>query len=172
MSKSQEIFRKDLASDAFQAGCVRGRWGLFDDSNRPEQVSPIVWPNAVIWISAAPRQKSPDRYFFYFDLEGYPTAAPTSYCWNLATRDVLAESKWPRSRDAAELTFRQNWPGGGRRALYAPWDRVAQAGHGDWVNLIGQMWNPAKHTIADYLRHTHELLNAAHYAGTYEAANP
>ena len=171
MAKPQEIFERDLASDAFQAGCVRGRWGLLDDTNRLQGVPAIAWPNVVIWIAAAPRLKSPDRYYFYFDLEGYPTAAPTAYCWDTATRKVLSDPQWPRSRDAEELTFRQNWPGNGARALYAPWDRTAQAGH-DWGHLTGQMWNPEKHTIVDYLRLTHELLNADHYTGTYEAANP
>jgi hypothetical protein len=172
MSKAQEFFQKDITADAFQAGCVRGRWGLYDDSNRPDRAHPIVWPNTVIWIRAAPRPKSPDRYYFHFDLEDYPRAAPTSYCWDPVTRAVLAESKWPHSRDAAELTFRQNWPGGGRRALYAPWDRVAQEGHGDWSNLTGQIWHPERHTIVDYSRFTSDLLNAGHYTGTYEAANP
>jgi hypothetical protein len=171
MATPREIFERDLASGAFQAGCVRGRWGLFDDTPLPEGTPPITWPNVVIWISAAQRQKSPERYYFYFNLEGYPAAAPTSHCWDPKTRAVLAEELWPRSRDPAELTFRQNWPGNGKRALYAPWDRIAQIGH-EWGHLTGQMWNPEKHTIVDYLRLTYELLNASHYTGTYEAQNP
>jgi len=174
MPTPQEIFGRDLASDAFQAGCVRGRWGFLDDSNRPEGVLPIVWPNAVIWIVAAARPKSPARYYFYFDLTGYPAAAPTSHCWDPATRTLLPDPKWPCSRDAQELTFRKEYPGNGRRALYAPWDRMARegGGHAEWTALAGLFWNPEKHTIADYLRFTHELLNADHYTGTYEAANP
>ena len=174
MPTPQEIFERDLASDAFQEGCVRGRWGLMDDAKRLPGVPAIAWPNVVIWIAAAPRPNSPDRYNFNFDLEGYPAAAPTSHCWDPEARVVLPDPKWPRSRDSNELTFRPNWNGTARRALYAPWDRAARAdgGHAEWVALAGLIWNPEKHTIVHYLKLTHELLNAGHYTGTYEAANP
>jgi hypothetical protein len=174
MPTPQEIFQRDLASDAFQAGCVRGRWGLLDDTSQPPGASAIAWPNAVIWIAAVPRPKSPERFYFYFDLNGYPAAAPTAYCWDPTARTVLPDQLWPRSRDPQELTFRQGWPGNGRRALYAPWDRASRegGGHAEWTALAGLIWNPEKHTIADYLRFTHELLNVDHYTGTYEAANP
>jgi hypothetical protein len=171
---AQEIFEKDFTLDAFLAGCVRGRWGFLDDTARREGVPVIIWPNAVIWIKAAQRPKSPDSYCFYFDLTDYPSAAPTSYCWNPETRTLLSDDLWPCSRKAEELTFRKNWPGNGRRALYAPWDRMARldGSHAEWLPLAGLIWNPEKHTIADYLRHTYELLNADHYTGTYEAKNP
>lgn len=174
MATPQEIFERDLASDAFQAGCARGRWGILDDATRPEGAAAITWPNAAIWIKAAPRAKSPACYHFYFDLSDYPSAAPTSYCWDLQTRALLDDNLWPRSRNAEELTFRKGWPDSGRRALYAPWDRMARAdgSHAEWMPLTGLIWNPEKHTIADYLRHTYELLNADHYTGTYEAQNP
>ena len=172
----QEAFESDIASDEFQDGVVRGKWGLLSDDDRSKQDVPIVWPHAVIWVQAAERPNSPDRYHFFFTLDGYPKLAPTSHCWDPLTRSKLDPTKWPVSCDPEEVTFRIDWEwqaGKGKYdALYAPWDRRGLDTHQNWIKEFPNVAWESKHTIVHYLERNHELLNSKTYRGTNEAANP
>jgi hypothetical protein len=172
----QEAFESDLASDDFQDGVVRGKWGLLVDIDANGVHTPMAWPHVVIWIRAAERPKSPDRYFFFFTLDGYPKEAPTAHCWDPVTRLKLVPLKWPSSRDPEELTFRVNWEwqaGKGKYdALYAPWDRRGLSTHSNWIKEFPNVAWESKHTIVHYLERSYELLNLKSYRGANEAANP
>lgn len=144
-------FIDDLAGARFQDGVDRGKWRLVSS----------MWPFAVIAVSSAPRENSPDEFFLRFQLEGYPAGA-TAAPWNPEGDQVLQPDKRPKGERAA-WAFRIDWNEG--TALYVPWDRVAVEGHPDWpVKHRLELWDPAE-GITSYLRRVHELLNADDYEG-------
>jgi hypothetical protein len=50
-------------------------------------------------------------------------------------------------------------------AMYAPWDRVALSGHGDWATRHSlYSWNSTR-DINFVLSNVHEVLNADDYQG-------
>lgn len=164
LSLDEECFREHLASYDFCEGAALEKWGLHQDDA-------VRWPNAVIWVAAAPRGESPTRYYLFFNLEHYPKTAPTAYPWNRETKSKLDLGKWPKGTGNVKIVFRTDWnnapeqAGRLQSALYAPWDRVAAAGHSEWPpRHAGLLWT-SKHTIVNYLRPTHELLNSDEYEG-------
>jgi hypothetical protein len=152
-----ECFQGHIASFEFREGEELGSWGLLLDKT-------VQWPNAVIWIAAAPRPQSPDRYHLFFNLAHYPKVGPTAYLWDIETKAKLALAKWPKGVGDVKMAFRTDW--NNAAALYCPWDRVAAEGHPDWaVKHAGQIWTSG-HTIVHYLRRTHELLISDEYYGS------
>lgn len=156
VSLDEECFREHLASFAFREGADLGKWGLHEDDA-------MQWPNAVIWVAAAPRGESPQRYYLIFNLEHYPKTGPTAYLWDCASKAKLDLMKWPKGVGDVQKVFRTNWKNA--VALYCPWDRIAPQDHPKWPeNHPGLLWS-SKHTIVNYLRPTHELLNSDEYHG-------
>jgi hypothetical protein len=152
-----ECFLEHLALPAFQQGLDQGAWGVVKNDA-------VVWPDAILWISAPVRTNSPDRFYLRFNLRDYPEKAPTATVWDIDRNQRLDPAKWPKGRGDVAMAFRTNW--NNAIALYAPWDRVALACHPDWAaKHPGVAWKRS-HTIVHYLRMTLELLWSDEYTGT------
>ena len=153
MAPDERALREHVASARFMDGVGRKRWRLAGE---------IEWPHALIAVSAAPRPNAPAEFFLRFDLAGYPVAAPTAAPWDPERGGVLAADFRPKGVRAG-MMFRCDWENG--RALYAPFDRVALAGHPAWPKQHPRNAWTAKRNLAWVLEYLHELLNDADYAG-------
>ncbi len=154
-SPSQRVFEADLQSANFRNGVLKEHWG----------VVALDWPQAILWIRAAPRMSAPDRFYVSLDLEGYRTTAPTGTFWDPTTRAMLDASRRPKGKASSRFAkvFRTDWEGG--RAFYHPYDRTAADSHPDWRNQQPHLaWTP-DHTIVDYLEAIRSLLNSDDYDG-------
>lgn len=156
MNLDEECFHEHVASFAFQQGVEDGKWDLHDDES-------VKWPHAVIRIAAPQRSGGPAHFHLLFNLDHYPKTGPTAYPWDPETKTKLDVTKWPKGSNDVNMAFRATW--NNADAIYVPWDRLAAAGHPDWiVQHAGLLWNP-EHTIVNYLRPTHELLQSDDYHG-------
>ncbi|MGB6220085.1 DUF7665 family protein [Haloferula sp.] len=156
LSLDEECFCEHLEGFNFLQGVTEGQWGLHEDES-------VKWPNTVIWVAAAARGESPTRFYLFFDLKHYPKTGPTAYLWDPASKSKLDLTKWPKGSNDVHMVFRATW--NNAAALYAPWDRLAAAGHPEWpVKHAGLVWKP-DHTIVNYLRPTYELLHSDDYHG-------
>lgn len=148
----EAAFGADLDGGAFRAGVLQGRWSLLS----------LAWPNAVIAVHAPWRTGAPDAYALRFELTNYPSDAPTATPWDVLRGVLLGPEGRPKGH-LVGFMFRTDWEGG--RALYAPCDRVAIAGHGDWSQqYAGWMWDASK-DITHYLRLVWDRLNDPEYTG-------
>jgi hypothetical protein len=157
VSLDAECFHEHVAGFDFREGVNLERWDLHEDEA-------VQWPNAVVWVAAAPRGESPRRYYLFFNLAHYPKTGPTAYLWDSEKKTKLDLAKWPKGTANVKMVFRTDW--NNAVALYCPWDRLAAEAHGEWpAKHPGLLWTP-KHTIVNYLRPTHELLNSDEYHGS------
>ncbi len=162
----QSLFEEDLASAEFRSGAAKGKWGL----PAPERLTEdFKWPKRLLWIAAAARANSPDRFHIAMDAAGYRVVPPTGTFWDPATKSLLAVSNRPKGKPGSrfERVFRTDWNSG--TAFYHPYDRVAAEGHkNEWAkgatNDTRRLWTP-EHTIVDYLEEFHGLLNCGDYIG-------
>jgi hypothetical protein len=123
----------------------------------------LSWPNALIAVTAAPREGAPGEFVLRFELSGYPQAAPTAGMWDLETDSLLDAAKRPKGEHAGTI-FRADWEGG--RALYAPWDRVAIETHDpSWASRWPRYVWHAKRDLTFYLENVHDVLHGDGYAG-------
>lgn len=153
MTPDERALHEHLKSPRFMAGVEQKRWRIEGE---------IEWPHALIAVSAAPRPNAPGEFFLRFDLAGYPAAPPTAAPWDPDRGGVLAADRRPKG-ERAGVVFRCDWKNG--TALYAPFDRVALTGHGDWTKRHPlHAWNE-KRNLAWVLEYLHGLLNAPDYAG-------
>ena len=148
----ERALRAALESTAFRSGVDGERWRLVS----------LCWPAGIFAVSAATRPGAPSEYGLRIDLSGYPQQAPTATPWDLGLDSRLAVDARPKGCRVGHV-FRADWEEG--KALYAPWDRVALAGHPDWPRQHPEdAWHPGR-DIAFLLGRIHELLNADDYAG-------
>jgi hypothetical protein len=148
----ERAFRAHVDAGRFMTGVDRGRWELVE----------IVWPTALINVSAAPRDGAPDHYLLRFDLSGYPTTAATAGLWNAEEQRLLTAAERPKVR-LTPSPFRDDWGNG--QALYLPCDRIAIVGHANWaVEHPDELWDPAQ-GISKYLQIVYRLLNDDGYVG-------
>ena len=153
MSPDERVFRDHVISTRFEEGVERGRWRVVGD---------IAWPVVLVAVAAAPRDSAPTEYVLRFDLTEYPEMAPTVTPWNPATGDVLKQEMRPKGTRVG-LVFRADWENG--RALYAPFDRVALAGHPNWrTEYPRRVWDSSK-DLTWILQILHEMLNNDDYTG-------
>ncbi|MDR3678887.1 MAG: hypothetical protein P4L41_02900 [Flavipsychrobacter sp.] len=143
----------------FQAGIDDGMWG-FVDENLQGLTNPIVY----LWISARPKTGKPDRYYFKFDITGYPASPPTACIWDIKLNKKLPENERPKGSKFVTLAFRHDWSNG--EALYLPLDRIAQPGHEHWKTQFPNLWWSPTFTIWDYVNYVHTLLNSSDYANS------
>ncbi|MAT67946.1 MAG: hypothetical protein CMJ58_00300 [Planctomycetaceae bacterium] len=149
----EAAFREDLLVAEFAAGEVQMQWGL----------ASISWPHVVVWIAAAPRPQSPDRYWFRLNCAGYPGRGPTGSLWNCDQNALLEHRAWPKGRARFAHVFRTDWESG--MALYHPYDGHALKTHGNWpAKYPGKLWSRDRN-IADWLAEFHDLLNCDEYEG-------
>jgi hypothetical protein len=170
MEKPDErLLEEDLLSAEFLIGAAKGQWGLPAPEVMAEQPP---WPNRILWISAAPRPDSPDRFYILLDFSGYRSVPPTGTFCDPKTRCMLDLSKRPKGRKDSRFAkvFRTDWPGPpygvGGSAFYHPYDRVAAQTHAAWPGEQPHLIWTSNHTIVDYLAEFHTLLNSEDYLGT------
>jgi hypothetical protein len=156
----QRLFESDLVSAEFRAGVLKGLWGLPDVL--PEGVE---WPRVILWMAAAPRANSPDRFYVCLDAAGYRSVPPTGTFWDPTTKSILDLAKRPKGRPGSRFAkvFRTDWNNG--LAFYHPYDRVAAKDHGDWPKDQPHLVWTSNHTIVDYLEEFQSLLNSGDYLG-------
>ena len=154
-SPSQRIFEADLQSVGFRGGCLKKKWDVVSRD----------WPIVVLWIRAAARKNSPNRFYIALNLEGYRTDAPTGTFWDRTTCTKLDKAKRPKGKVNSRfaMVFRTDWEDG--QAFYHPYDRVAANGHSDWPCRYPHLVWTSETTIVDYLEEFHSLLNSDDYVG-------
>jgi len=150
MKPDESLFKSHLEEAPFLAGCDAGKWGLFGGA------TDIIWPHAILWISADRLIVPVGKVHLRFNVEGYPKDAPTSCPWDVEKNTRLENSKWPKLTGKFALVFRLDWHGS---ALYAPVDRAAMAGHAPWQQQFPAWWWQPHFTIVKYLEFVHRCLN-------------
>lgn len=155
MSLEQDIFNEHINGAVFQMGVDDGIWGLHD------AMDAIVWPHVVIWCKASPPDgQGKGKYFFRFNLEKYPSSAPTAVPWDVDKNQVLERGKWPQWSVYVSNVFKWDWKNGA--ALYAPCDRsiFKDSSHQNWKDQHPVYWWGPNSTIATtYLRFLDSILN-------------
>lgn len=156
MLPDERSFRDHIARGRFQAGIDRGDWSVKVDG----------WPNPLIAVAAINRNGAPKAFAFRFDLNHYPTDAPTSEPWDADKKEPLAADLWPGGSGRVTTVFNPGWAPDNLHALYHPMDRRALVGHTNWQTLDpGSIWDPSRMDIVDYLQVIHELLHSSEYSG-------
>ncbi len=158
----QRLFEADVADAEFLIGARKGFWGLAASDLRPAD---LVWPKRILWIAAAPRPNSPEKFYLLLDLAGYRTASPTGNFWDPGTKAALALGRWPKGKSGSRFAkvFRTDWEGG--RAFYHPYDRFAAQSHTQWATEQPHLIWSARLTIVDYLEEFYGLLQGSDYVG-------
>lgn len=111
----------------------------------------IDWPHSVIAV----RAHDGTDWAFRFDLAGYPAMLPNARPWDLEANAPLATNRWPQGTGRVAAAFNPNWNTG---ALYLPCDRLALAGHEQWlVQHPEKAWPPSR-GIIHYLEIINDLL--------------
>ncbi len=154
MAPDERALREHLRGGRFLAGVAAGSWRLIS----------VIWPFALVAVSAADRPNSPAEFVLRFELTGYPHTAPTGGLWDLETDSYLPAGQRPKGERAAQLFRSDGWLGGST-AMYAPWDRMGLQAHPDWTQTYRlQAWNPTR-DLSFILANVHEVLNADDYLG-------
>jgi len=158
MRPDAALFHQHILEGNFQAGMDRGDWGVCDYN--PEYPN---WPIVIMWVRAIPKPGWPDRYYFRFDLSGYPASAPTACPWDVESNLRLENTRWPRGNKIVSPTFNYGW---NPNALYAPCDRMAMGGHDPWREQHPDLWWQSTFKIIVYINFLHRLLNSSDYANS------
>jgi len=156
MRPDATLFVQHVAGPEFQAGIDRGDWGFLTEDPAHQN-----WPVVIIWVSAREKPGKPDRYYFRFELSGYPAIAPTACPWDAANNRRLDNALWPRGNALVSRTFNYGW---NASALYTPCDRLAMTGHDIWKTQFPNLWWQPSFTIVVYLSFIHSLLHSSDYA--------
>lgn len=153
MSPDESALRAHLKTARFVSAVKGNKWRIVDDPN---------WPILIIAISADIRPNSPAEFFFRFDLQDYPTAAPTAILWDPINQCELPDNHRPKGTRAHNI-FRTVWQDA--HCLYAPFDRLAIERHKDWQKTHPEyLWNNNR-TLSWLLNHLHQILNNDDYTG-------
>ncbi|MGP8215369.1 MAG: hypothetical protein ACLQQ4_07390 [Bacteroidia bacterium] len=153
MSQEEELFNRHIDGASFQAGVDQGMWGLYE---------PPTWPFVILWVKAASKTGFPDKYYFRFDLSGYPSVAPTAKLWNKDSGAALSKNEWPSGGAVTNSVFNKNW---GKDSLYIACDRTAMEGHAAWPREYPDLWWKATDRIDKYLNALYKRLNSKDYGG-------
>ena len=157
MDVSLECFKSHVSEPHFQFGLDDGDWGFAGEDEYGQ------WPVIFLWGRAVPKNGMPDKYFFKFDLNGYPAKAPTACPWDIDSMDVLPFDKWPKGSEFVSKVFNPGWKPKAFHALYAPCDRVAMEGHEQWAQAHKGLWWQPNFTIVKYLDFLLKLLTSKDY---------
>jgi hypothetical protein len=158
----QRLFEDDVLSADFRVGALTGFWDVAAAEVLPAD---LAWPVRILWLAAAARPNTPERFYIRLDLSGYRTVAPTGTFWDPTTKSVLDFSKRPKGKPESRCAkvFRTDWKGGA--AFYHPYDRVASSDHPQWkTDQPHKIWT-SSHTIVNYLEEFHSLLNGGEFIG-------
>jgi len=153
LGADERAFRSHVERPDFPIGEAKGQWRLVS----------IDWPHPVITV----RAHDGTDWAFRFDLRGYPAALPNARPWDLASNAPLASNRWPRGTGRVAAAFNPNW---NAAALYLPCDRLALAGHEQWlVQHPEKAWSPSR-GIIHYLEIIHDLLASHQHLAAVRAA--
>jgi hypothetical protein len=148
----KRAFEAHANAPAFLAGVYRGDW----------KIDSVNWPKVQFTVTAAPREGAPSSFTLRCDFTNYAADAPTATPWDPDTNTVLAPNKRPKG-ELVGMVFRFDWEQG--RALYAPYDRLALAGHPGWkVEHPRYIWT-GKQDLAWWVERIWDLLNSDDYVG-------
>lgn len=158
---AQRLLEADLESAEFKIGVAKGHWGLVKD------VCETDWPHVWIWVRAAPRPQSPDRFIVRWALDNYKSTSPTGGFWDVASQNFLPKTNWPKGKPGSlvAMVFKvDGWaaPGTG---FYHPYDRLARHGHEEWPAKHPQRIWTEKNSITDFVILVHRWLNCEDYLG-------
>ncbi len=145
-------FLEHLKSAEFQIGVDEAKWGVLESD--PER---LKWPLVYIWVAAERKQNAPDKYYFRFDLNGYPETPPTGCFWNMEKDSMLPVSERPNGKARANSVFLSGFSDS--NCLYCPFDRLAQIQHENWKTEYPDIWWRPTFSIVKYLDFIHDLLN-------------
>lgn len=148
----QRAFLRAANVPSFLAGVYRGDW----------RIDSVDWPKVQITIAAAPRHGAPEAFTLRCDLTNYPADAPTATPWDPAADRLLPACKRPKG-ERIGLVFRVDWEQG--QALYAPYDRVALAGHPGWVTEHPLYVWTGRQDLTWWVERIWDLLNGDDYDG-------
>lgn len=151
-SPDRRAFEADTAVPGFLAGVHRGDW----------KIDSLDWPVVKMTVSAAARDGAPDSVTLRCDLTNYPIDAPTATPWDPATDTPLSASRRPKG-ERVGMVFRADWEQG--RALYAPYDRVALAGHPSWITEHPWYAWTGTQDLTWWVQRIWDLLNSDDYEG-------
>lgn len=150
----RSAYAAEIQGGAYLAGVAHGRWRIIAEA----------WPVVFVVLSASPRPGAPPEFAFKIDLTNFPADAPTATPWDVDTDSPLPLDRRPRGGRADTVFRRDQWENG--TALYAAWDRVALAGHPNWIHQHPHLaWHPQR-TFVFFLERTMELFNCDAYLGT------
>ncbi|MGB8356673.1 MAG: hypothetical protein WCD79_22435 [Chthoniobacteraceae bacterium] len=155
MKPDEALLRAHLEEAAFRSGIDRGRWDW------PTGEPSIEWPHCILWVQSETRFAASGRVNLRFNLDGYPTQAPTAQPWDVEKNQRLANDKWPKGPGNVSKVFNHGWNNG--PALYAPCDRMAMVGHDPWKTAHEYWWWTPDKTITHYLEFVHRCLNPLDY---------
>lgn len=154
MTPDQKIFISHLSDAKYQLGLDEGSWGISKET---------PWPFVLIWVKAGAKEGHPDRFHFKFNLENYPSSAPTACPWDNEKDVRLENSKWPMGVNYVSKVFNPGW---NPNALYAPCDRLAMPGHEPWAAQFPKVWWNPEFKITVYLEFLFNLLNSDDYVSS------
>ena len=158
----QRLLEEDFASPGYRAGAARRLWGRLPSRKAPAS---LAWPRIIIWIAAAIRDNAPNRFHFLLDATGYRARPLTGTVCEPVTGTHVDHAKRPKGRPGSRfgMVFRTDWNNG--TAFYHPYDRIASESHPEWLNQQPHLvWTP-EHTIVDFLKEFHGLLQSKDYVG-------
>jgi hypothetical protein len=158
MKPDLQLLKKHVGEAQFIMGIEDGKWGILDF--HPELPT---WPFIFFWVKAREKTNHPDKYFFRFDLSGYPELAPTACPWDPENNTPLQAKQWPKGPKQVSKVFNPAW---NANALYAPCDRLAMSGHELWRTVHPNLWWQSSFKIIIYLTFIFRLLNSEDYASS------
>lgn len=154
------LLEADLRSAEFLIGVSKGQWSLERDFSEED------WPCVYTWVSAASRDKSPDRLLVRWNVDGYGCQSPTGAFWDLENATFRATNLWPKGRSGSpvEAVFKTaGWAAPGQ-GFYHPYDRQANAGHPWKEQNPSYVWTD-QNTLTDFISLVHRWLNCEDYLG-------
>ena len=153
ISPAERAFHDHVGRPDFELGVLKGHWRLVN----------VNWPQADFAVTA----RDGTEWGFRFLLDGYPAQLPNARPWNIDNGCPLASQEWPKGSGRFAAVFNPSW---NPSALYLPCDRLAFAGHDQWVTQLPELlWQPSR-GIIHYLEIIHELLNSFAYCPTVREA--
>jgi len=164
LAPDERLFEADLQSAEYRNGVTKGLWGLAEANSLP---AVAAWPNAFLWMAAAPRANAPNRYYVALNLSGYRSAAPTGPFWDPVKKQTLELAKWPKGKPGSRfaMVFRTSGFTAAGRAFYHPYDRAPVQDHPTWPREQPHLIWTSSHTIVDYLEEFQTLLTCGDYVG-------
>jgi hypothetical protein len=158
-----EIFNRDVDSYLFVDGETEHKWGIVNKVDMGQE-----WPIVYIWIAAASRPLSPEKYYFKFKLDGYPSQAPEICVWDIENKSNISITQTPTGKGNVAIVFRHDgWSNG--LHLYVPFERHAFVTHPGWDTVYpNEHWKKSD-TIVKITEYLYRLLNSQDYEGIRQA---